>query len=231
MDRRREGSDKDDRQRRRDNRLIVQWLTELDQHIEKYERKLSQARTLDFAKLYEDNLAKSRPVREVIARGLDPKAARKFRGRVLLEVRCSARGHVLARVYPTSTFPVFIPSVSAPPVGRNSEKETRFSEDANHVEAQRKAWNAIFKGTELEREGIRDEWLIDWSHSENHQTDVNIDIRGLAVLRPYHRESEVTIEGRPRLLSFQLLCRCGETSLRTDTVMEAVDAGQRTLAV
>ncbi|MBV9013212.1 MAG: hypothetical protein JO272_14390 [Pseudonocardiales bacterium] len=231
MDRRRKGSDKDDRQRRRDNRLIAQWLTELDQHIEKYERKLSEARTPGFAELYEYNLAKSRPVREVIARGLDPKVARKFRGRVLLEVRCSARGHVLARVYPTSTFPVFIPSVSEPPAGRNSEKEIRFSEDANHAEVQIKRWNAIFKGTELEREGIRDEWLIDWSHSERHQTEVNIDIRGLAVLKPRHRENEVTIEGRPRLLSFQLLCRCGETWLRIDAVMEAIDAGQRVLAV
>jgi hypothetical protein len=44
---------------------------------------------------------------------------------VSLTVRGTTRGHALAYVYPTSTFSIFVPTVSAMPIGRNSEKLRR----------------------------------------------------------------------------------------------------------
>jgi hypothetical protein len=148
--------------------------------------------------------------------------------RILLNVRCRPRGHVLARVYPTSVLPVFVPSVADLPVGLNGTKEGRFGGEAHQ---NNKRWREAVKGTPLEM-SYRDDWIQEFHDPQDDPDDPNFMIRGLSVLRPRHREREVTLDtGQTFTPSFHLLCRCGAGWLATADVMEALDNGQRVVTV
>ncbi|MGW5742401.1 hypothetical protein [Amycolatopsis sp. NPDC003861] len=183
----------------------------------------------DIPSFVEGQLSCKRAVLEVLERGLDPKKHRTFRGRVLLEARCEKRGHILARVYPTSQGPLLIPSVSGLPLGRNGKKEQRFS--GEHYEFA-KHWRTILElSGNPDPRGYRDRWIQEYAAGDDAEDSEYFTIFGLTLLGEQHRRETVLIEERDIEVvpTFYLLCRCGTELLATVEVMRALDAGQRVL--
>ncbi len=214
------------RARRSDERQVARWLVALDSKIAGERRRVARGSAV-VSGWSANRLVEDCAVREILARGLDPQRMRTFRGRILLEVRCKPRGHVLARVYPTSVLPVFVPSVADLAAGPNGTKEGRFGGEAHR---NNRRWRDAVKGTPLEM-SYRDDWIQEF-RDPHDPNDPTFMIRGLSVLGPRHREREVTIDaGQTFIRSFHLLCRCGAGWLATADVMEALDDGWRVLAV
>ncbi len=63
----------------------------------------------------------------ILARGVDPRRPRRFKGRIVLTARCQPEGHELGNVYPTDHGDVWVPTVNAPagPRGEHSSVEHR----------------------------------------------------------------------------------------------------------
>ncbi|GAA4983326.1 hypothetical protein GCM10023205_61380 [Yinghuangia aomiensis] len=187
--------------------------------------------------LREERLVKLRSQLELFRRGLDPGRPRLFRGRVLLELRCAPKGHNLARVYPTSHNPVFVPSVACSRLIKLDADERRIRRDRDRVT----------RILDPVRE-TRDQWIeefFDWQSydaavssdlsndelAKKQRDCTSYDISGLATLMESHRRWSVeTVNGLVRP-SWFLYCRCGLGAVATAEVMEALDSGARHLTV
>jgi len=215
---------REERARRQDERDVARWRAALEVEIARATERLAKGPSR--TGFTESNLQSDRAILEVLSRGLDPSKRRTFRGRVLLEVRCEKRGHVLARVYPTSIGPLFIPSVSHLPIGKNRENEHRFGSEGYQRE---KEWRKLFQGTPMQHPAsYRDEWILDFTDPDE-RGGVHLTIRGLEVLTTRHRREEMVVDGTPYTPAFEMMCRCGTVWAATSEVMSALDSGRRVL--
>lgn len=215
-----------DREREHEKQDVERWIEALEADIARHERiRASRTHPSPASYYLEQHYMENMSVREVLRRGLDSKKRRRFNGRVSLEVRCGERGHCLARVYPTSQRPVFVPAVSALPIGRNRQKLERFGSKEHRTEKQ---WRQMFQSIGA---GVsdRDPWIQEWPGRDGEPS--HFSIRGMAVLWPRHREPEANLDGQVVVPAFELLCRCGTRWLAVADVIHALDTRQRVLQV
>lgn len=207
---------------------IARWIAALDRDIKSDERLIARPHAM-FPGRARARLAENRSIREVLARGLDPLKTRTFRGRVLMEIRCQPKGHLLGRVYPTTIFPVFIPSVAGHPASKNAQKEVRFATEWHETS---KAWRQLTKDTPFHLSN-RDNWILEFSDDDGpDERYTHFTIRWMQVLRDRHRPAEVTLEdGQVVVPSISMLCRCGESWLACADLMGALDTNQSRLTV
>ena len=205
----------------RDRYLVTVWAEQLQAGVARSQASLRRLPSLrkyppagsawhDIARRWRRELDETRSLHELVGRGLDPGRQRRFKGRVSVLVRCAPRGHVLGQVYPTSLHPVFVPVVSALPVGPNA--------DAARADARLRA-------------GQRDPWLAESSEPPDPaEPTPEVYILGLTVLSPHFLDHHDQHPDAERIALF-LLCRCGQRYLYLDDLRRAVEASRRVLSV
>ena len=177
---------------------------------------------------------------DLLQRGLDPDKYRTFKGRIALEIRCKAKGHSLARVYPTRFLPVLVPTIATLPFGPNRSKEVRaqrWQNPNNRKMREIEPWAA---------HATRDPWIEEWlddtemefllqdmkerdltsGEMEYRMKMANIIcIRGLTAVKDRHRATERYDPTLDRVFQpvWEFMCRCGVQTVATAIVMDALD--------
>ncbi|MGA4975273.1 hypothetical protein [Streptomyces cinereoruber] len=223
---------------RAENSKIAGWRISLENEIaeisERRRRRLEEGVTLSRA--IEDRLERRelecKTLLELLSRGLDKRSARLFQGRVSLTVRCRKKGHVLARVYPTSMHPIVVPHIAGVDP---AFKESRFR-DVDAIREVR-ANAALYEELRL-----RDPWVseqTDWEFYERlmesakdaagrrlaYIRSTHFSLPGMVVLVPRLRQKVVTVEGVDYEPYWSWLCRCGESRYACHQLMTALDEG------
>lgn len=183
---------------------------------------------------------------ELLQRGLDPDRGRRFRGRIVLTIRCVTKGHVLGCVYPTATFAIFVPVVSALPLRRRNESRPRRNLEREGLQAQLiQISTGVDRVEALARARAqsnrsRDIWIEEHKGPRSDEGSPGIGyIRGLEVLSDsFFDPREVDHETRKRIgygpdepidVAMYLYCRCGERYLRLEPLRAALANGDRVL--
>jgi hypothetical protein len=135
-----------------------------------------------------------------------------------MELRCEKKGHLLARVYPTTFGPLLVPAMSGPPP--NSENNSRYGGERYERE---KAFRAKERSLpEQFRTRYRDRWILRFRQDDSDRTEFMI--RGLTLLTKRHRQTVLHHDGQPGTPAIDLACRCGTSWFGTAEVMTALDS-------
>lgn len=207
--------------RRELENAVHDWAAQLEKEVAYHQRRAERHRGTKARERsgehWQQQATKAMSLWDLVRRGLDPKQERRFVGRVSLTVRCKAKGHVLALVYPTCALPVFVPSVRGMPPSVSPEAKARLERAASFAR-QHFPWALA---------ASRDPWIETF---EGDDGEVFYDIRGLAVLQERHRLYEMHDDQLGTLrTAFYLICRCGQQMVAPADVMRALDRGDRHL--
>ncbi|MFF1604960.1 hypothetical protein ACFVYV_47655 [Streptomyces mirabilis] len=227
------------RRRQSEQEEVRLWHRKLDRELERLEQRRHKMgnRSAGIVERFKAEELKTRSLHDLIRRGLDPKKTRTFRGRVNVTVRCTPKGHVLARVYATRYLPVIVPQT--PYRGFMHDKEKRFT---GIDKDQEKVFRSIFSHVQF-----RDTWIDVVTDDEQvddlikyekevrgidplpreRLDEIRLDwteysIPNLTVIQEGHSAREVEYDGVTYEPSWYLLCRCGLRYLATYLVVDAL---------
>ncbi len=160
----------------------------------------------------------------LLARGVDPKRPRRFRGRITVTAQCKPEGHELGHVYPTDHGPVWVPTVNAPAGPRGQPSS---------VEQRRVAEQLAPLGLPPRRFIARDPWFelrdpVDWLEDDTppRAQDAEVSFDGMTYLGGDRSVAEDYLQ-----LAYVLMCRCGQRVLYVSRLDEALRNAERRVFV
>ncbi|MEU5446040.1 hypothetical protein [Streptomyces griseofuscus] len=203
-------------------------------------RRLKQRKMPEsYVQLEAEREIELRSLGHLLSRGLDEAKSRVFKSRVLLGVRCQGKGHFLARVYATPHLPILVPQNAGLPPAES--KDMRFA-DLEKMKRLRSMFPMVkFRDTWIE-EYPDEDLMHDLTQREKRQFGAEVSdarlreieleateffLRGLTLIQPRHRQSEVVMDGVSVEPSWYLWCRCGSRVLACHLVTQALDDGVR----